>query len=117
MTEWWSSTNAAYVGAIGGSAIGLMGAAIGCMAAMWVPKGQHKSIVLGLLGALAAGGAALFVTGIVAVAVSQPYHVWYPMLLCGAILGLVCGINLPIVALRYRHAEMRRMDAGALRRS
>ena len=94
-----------------------MGAAIGCMAAIWVPKGKHKGVVLGLMGSLAAAGLLLVLIGVAALASSQPYHVWYPMLLCGAILGLVCGINLPIVAMRYRQAEMRRMDAEALRRS
>ncbi len=117
MTEWWSGTNAAYIGAIGGSAVGILGAVIGCMAAMWVPKGMHRGLVLGLMGSLAAGGVAMLLIGIAAVVASQPYHVWYPLVLCGAILGLVCGINLPIVAMRYRQAEARRMDAEALRRS
>ena len=115
--RWWSGTNAAYIGAFGGSAIGLMGAAIGCMAAMWVPKGRHKGVVLGLMGSLVALGAALALVGIAALVSSQPYHVWYPMLLCGAILTLVCGINFPIIAIRYRQAEMRRLDAESLRRS
>ena len=90
---------------------------IGCMAAMWVPRGKHKGLVLGLMSALAGLGALLVVAGIAAVVSSQPYHVWYPLVLCGAILGLVCGINLPIIAMRYRQAEMRRMDAESLRRS
>ena len=55
--------------------------------------------------------------GIIAVFSRQPYHVWYPMVLSGAILGTVCGINLPIVAMRYKQAEARRIDAEALRRS
>ena len=87
------------------------------MAAMWVPRGRNKGLVIGLLGSLAAGGLLLLVVGIVALAASQPYHVWYPLVLCGAILGLVCGINLPIVAMKYRQAEARRLDAEVLRRS
>ena len=35
----------------------------------------------------------------------------------GFIIEFVFGINLPIMAMRYRQAEARRLDAEALRRS
>jgi hypothetical protein len=47
----------------------------------------------------------------------QPYHVWYPLALAGFILTFVCGGLLPVLLLRYRQAEARRMQAQDLRRS
>jgi hypothetical protein len=45
----------------------------------------------------------------------QPYHVWYPLVLIGGILTLVMGPLLPVVRLRYRQAEQRKLDAAGLR--
>lgn len=117
MSEWWTGSQGAYVGAIGGSLIGVFGAIAGCTIGYCVPKGKCRSLAVGMLASMLALGLALLAAGIAAVVLKQPYHVWYPMVLGGSILSMVCGINLPIVVARYRQVEARRLDAEALRRS
>jgi len=73
--------------------------------------------VLGLAGLLVAIGLVCLTAGIVALVLRQPYHVWYPLLLGGFILSFCCGGLTPVLMLRYRQAEARRMQAQDLRRS
>jgi hypothetical protein len=47
----------------------------------------------------------------------QPYGIWYPMLLCGAIFTVVMGSLFPVVRHRYQEAEMRRITAESIRAS
>jgi hypothetical protein len=55
--------------------------------------------------------------GVAAVMLAQPYHVWFPALLIGAILTFVMGPLLPLAVRGYRQAEARRMEAEELRRT
>jgi uncharacterized membrane-anchored protein len=61
-------------------------------------------------------GITCLIAGLVAVFAHQPYHVFYPLLLIGAILTFVMGGLLPMVLIRYRQAEARKMDANLLRK-
>jgi hypothetical protein len=117
MTEWWTSSQGGWIGGLGGSGIGLLGALLGCLAGICAPRGKLKGLVLGLAGGLVALGLVCLVTGIAALILRQPYHVWYPLALAGFILTFVCGGLLPVLLLRYRQAEARRMQAQDLRRS
>lgn len=116
MDPWWTEQTAAWLGAGGGSALGVLGGAFGVTAGLLVPKGKGKPIVVGL-GALMIGvGLISLIAGIVALAAAQPYHVFYPLLLIGGIATLVMGINLPVILKRYRQAEARKVSAEELRR-
>jgi hypothetical protein len=51
------------------------------------------------------------VVGLVAVAIGQPFWVYYPLLLIGIIAPAVFGFNLPAIRRRYDEREMRKMAA------
>jgi MFS family permease len=117
VTEWWSQQTGVLIGAIGGGGLGslggLLGAAMGCLA----PRGKGKAIVIGAFGVFITLGVVSLAAGLAAMAQGQPYHVWFPALLIGAILTLVMGPLLPVALRAYRLADARRMEAEDLRRT
>ena len=104
---WWSERTAGVVGAIAGSVIGLIGAVFGVLAA----RARARRFVIGALLGMVAIGAVLLGVDVVAVVTGQPSHVWYPVLLAGAI-PFVLGLALwrPVRG-RYAEVELRRMRA------
>ena len=93
---------------------GVLGATFGIVAGLlgWLgSRGKSKRLVLsGFRLMMAAGGVAL-VLGVIALVQGSPYHVYYPLLLIGAIALLVPASSLPRLARRYQEAELRRMSA------
>jgi hypothetical protein len=53
--------------------------------------------------------------GVAAWVSGQPYGIWYPCLLMGVVLTVVVGGLLPVVYLRYRQADERRLKAEEFR--
>ena len=51
-----------------------------------------------------------------ALAVSQPYGVWYPLILPGALATMLMLLFTTIIRLRYLQAEHRRLEAEEFRR-
>ena len=103
-----------WVGSIGGSVVGLWGAAIGVAGGVLVPKGKGRPLVFGLLGIGAVVGAMCLGFGLVALAADQPYAVWYAPTLIGV---LLLGLSVPFVFVmrsRYREVELRKMHAAEL---
>ena len=117
MDPWWTDQAAGWIGGGLGGLIGLLGAGFGVAAGLLAPRGKGRPIVKALGVAMLALGGASLITGVVALFAAQPYHVYYPLLLIGFIGVLVAGINLPIVLVRYRQAEARRLGAEELRRT
>lgn len=113
--EPWVDPNAMiWVGSIGGSVVGLWGAALGCAGGYLVPRGKGKPFVFGMLFLGAAVGAAALAFGLAALVGGQPYAVWYGPLLIGV---LLVGLSVPFVFVmraRYREVELRRMRAQEL---
>ena len=105
--SWWSPKQAGLIGGIGGSVIGCFGALIGIL----VSKGKARNFVLAAMKISIALGILLTIAGLVAVALKQPYAVWYALLLPGAILTLVFSLNLPSIQRRYDELEIRRMTS------
>ncbi|MGE0488976.1 MAG: hypothetical protein AB7S38_07145 [Vulcanimicrobiota bacterium] len=105
---WWGGPTGGLVGAAVGSLLGLLGALVGWMA----QRRQDSAAVicraagtLGLLLALAGTGAA---------ALGQPYHVYYPLLLCGGLAAVIFGlqaVNLQRQRTRHELGRMAAMDA------
>lgn len=114
--EWWNMNSGTKLGAVGvgglGAFAGIFGAATGYLA----PRGLAKTAVLSIQGGLVGVGLVSLIAGIVAVSTGQPYHVFYPLLLGGAILTLVMGVMFPVIRGRYRQAEIRKMEAEEFRR-
>lgn len=116
MNEWWTSQDSALIGAIGGSAVGVLGGLFGTVVGLCAPKGIARGPVLGSQLALAAVGVLMLIAAVVALLGNQPYHVWFPLMLGGTLLGALMGGLYPVVRARYMQAEARRMDAESLRR-
>ncbi len=115
MTEWWTMQQGIYFGAYGGATVGatvgLLGAIIGISAARgklgrWAVTAIAVAASIGLVGAMA---------GVTALLLAQPYHVYYPLLMVGGIVALVCGCNVPSMLAMVRAAEQRRMAAREFR--
>ena len=103
-----------WVGSLGGSLVGLWGAAVGVAGGVLVPKGKGRPFVFGMLGLGVVVGALVLAFGVAAVSAQQPYAVWYPPLLIG---GLLLGLSVPFVFVmrsRYREVELRKMRAEEL---
>ncbi len=105
--NWWSTQQSALVGGIGGSLIGCFGALIGILAS----AGKARRFVLATTVILIVTGILLVIAGVVAVALKQPYAVWHPLLLGGAILAFVLSINFYSIKRRYDDLEIRRMTS------
>ncbi len=94
-------------GGIAGATFGVFGGLLGWLGG----RGKAKRVVLtGFRLMMAAGGVSLVLGGI-ALARGLPYHVYYPLLLIGAIALLVPASTLPRLAKRYQELELRRMSA------
>lgn len=104
---WWSDSAAGWVGGVGGSVIGLLGALVGVLAGL----GMARRLVATLLVCGVLLGAVLLVTGLVALAIGQPYAVYYPLLLGGGLCGVLGTVGFAVHRQRYAQAEMRRMQA------
>jgi hypothetical protein len=113
MQAWFDPITAGRFGGVIGAAVGMCGAVIGIMSGICVPKGWKKTVytVWAVILALCAG---LMVTGLAALAVGQPYHVWYVFILPGLGGFALFGGLLFVVRKRFRDIEMRQMQAKDL---
>ena len=104
---WWSNRQAGMLGGIIGSALGILGAVVG-----WLGSAvRAKGFVLGTLRAMGWFGIGALASGALALAVGQPYAVYYPLLLLGSI-SAALGFSLPrSLSRRYEDLELRRMQA------
>jgi hypothetical protein len=106
-SSWWSQKQVGLIGGIGGSVIGCFGALLGLLAS----KGKARSFVLATMKIFITLGILLTIAGFVAVVSSQPYAVWYALLLPGVMLTLVFSLTLPSIQRRYDELEIRRMTS------
>ena len=105
---WWTDRQGGIIGGIGGTVLGLMGALIGIL----VQTGRARSFVLGLMITLSALGVAILAGGITALALAQPYGVWFPLLLGGGLSAVLFGCLIPVARRRYAEVELRRMTSA-----
>ena len=98
------------LGGIAGGLLGCVGALIGVLAS----RGRAQRFVTLAIGALVIAGTVAFVAGVVALGQSQPYAVYYPLLLLGFLATAVpLGLR-PSIRRRYEEIELRRMRAHDL---
>jgi hypothetical protein len=105
--SWWSDREAGWAGAIGGSALGLLGALVGGFCSL----GRGRFLVLGLMATVSVAGVIALGIGVFAWVRGQPYAVYYPLLLGGGVAVLVFGGLIPTARRRYAERELRRMAA------
>ncbi len=104
------------VGTLLGVGVGLLGGAYGAVVGICVPRGKAKGLVYGLHWFSLLLGLAVLTAGVTALIGGQPHRVWYPLLFSGAIVtGLIIGFT-PMIKLRYRQAEHRKLNAEEFRR-
>jgi hypothetical protein len=106
-SQWWSEQQAGLLGGLMGCLLGTLGAVVGYLAS----RGKAKQVTFGLfVFALVLGGISL-TAGLVAVALHQPWHVYYLLLLGGIIDVAVFGGNFWSLLQRHRADELRRITA------
>jgi hypothetical protein len=105
--SWWSNRAGGMVGGIGGAVAGFTGALIGIVAGL----GIGRRLVLALMVVASVAGVFVLGGGIVALLAGQPYAVWYPLTLLGAISAAVFGGLIPVVRQRYTQRELQRISA------
>ncbi len=104
---WFSEQQAGFYGGGFGAVMGGFGALIGTLVSM----GRARGFVTGLINALILLGACLLLAGVWAMFGKQPYHVFYPLLLIGALCSCLMGWFRVTVRKRYEQWELRRMQA------
>jgi hypothetical protein len=103
------------VGAIGGSLVGGLGGLWGTAVGILAPRGIGRAWLIGAGWVFVALGVVALSFGLVALVDGQPYGIWYPGLLLGIILTTVVGSLMPVVYIRYRQADERRLQAEEFR--
>jgi len=99
-------------GGLGGTLIGVLGGLTGALA----PQGKGRAVIVPIWVIVSILGVASLAVGIVAVASGQPYGIWYPLVLAGALVAILCPTLLCRVVLpRYREAEERKLAAREIR--
>lgn len=116
MIEWWTPIQGAYVGAFGGAGLGVLLGTFGAIAGVHAARGKLGQWAVSVMVACAAAGFVTFVAGTIALVVGQPYHVYYPLMLIGGIVSLVCGCNIPAIRNAVRNCQQRKLAAAELRR-
>ncbi len=106
-SAWWSDRTGGLVGGIAGSLIGITGALVGLL----VARGRGRRAVLATMVALAIAGGGLLVAGLVALMLSQPYAVYFPLILGGIILVAVFGPGSRRARRAYADVELRKIRA------
>lgn len=105
--QWWGERMGGLIGGSLGALMGCLGAATGVLAS----RGKARGFVMGALKTMFAFGLVCAAAGLAALVDSQPYAVFYPLLL----LGVLCSV-LPVglrrtAGKRYEQLELRRMAA------
>lgn len=105
--QWFSARSAGLIGGIGGGLLGLWGALIGVLSS----RGKARGFVLGSANTLLIVGIACIIAGVIALASTQPYAVYYPLLLIGIIVVAVISKLRGALSAQYEQLELKRMQS------
>lgn len=103
---------AGWFGGIAGAIVGCVGGLIGVLTSL----GRARRLVIAAAGTLVVFGTIAFVAGVAALTRSQPYAVYYPLLLIGFLSAIVPLGLMPAIRKRYEEIELRTMRAHDLLR-
>ncbi len=116
VTPWF--TNPGAVGGLIGAAAGVFGGGIySPLVGVCAGRGKAKALVFGYHFLMLLAGIVLLAAGILAIFEGQPYGVWNSLLLPGGLLAVLMACLTPVLRLRYRQAEQRRLEAEEFRRA
>jgi hypothetical protein len=104
---WWTDRAGGLIGGITGGVIGLMGATIGTLAGI----GIARKLCLFLLGVMFLFGVVSLAGGLAALVFSQPYAVYYPLLLLGFLCTVLPAASFFSIKRQYQQKELRKMQA------
>jgi len=105
--QWWDSRTAGLLGGIAGGILGCLGALIGVLSGM----GKARGFVMLLVNLIVYVGLVILAAGVVALVRSQPYAVYYPLLLIGGLAVVIMRPTRNTLRRRYEQLELRKMDA------
>jgi hypothetical protein len=103
----WSGRTAGVVGGVAGLFIGSLAALIEWLAV----RGKAQRFVVNAVRVLIGVDVAFSLGGIAAVALRQPYALWYALLLLGVLVLAIFPFRLRRYQDRYREFELRRMTS------
>lgn len=98
---------AGVLGGVAGVLVGGVGALIGVFTSL----GRARRFVVAAATTLVVVGTLMFAAGVVALTRSQPYAVYYPLLLVGFLSAVVPLGLMPAIRRRYEEVELRAMRA------
>jgi hypothetical protein len=104
---WWPNQTGGWIGGGLGTAIGLMMAA----AAILLRKSALRKPIKAILFLVVMIGTVCLVAGIAAVIKSQPYAVYYPLLLAGVLAAVMVLVGYVKLRREVREVEMRKIQA------
>jgi ABC-type Fe3+ transport system permease subunit len=103
--DWWGTRTSVVIGGLGGAAFGVLASRFAWLA----DRGRARSTVLAGVTTMIVVAAACLATGLVAVALRQPYSVYYPLLLLGVLGVLIMPARLRAMRQRYTDLELQRI--------
>jgi len=113
MEAWFDPQTAGKIGALIGCTLGSTGALMGCCCGLCVRKGWKK-FALTIFTIVIAICVLLIITGIIAAANKQPYHVWYSFFFPGFLGTVIFSSLFPVIRKRFTEHEMMKMQAEDL---
>ena len=108
---WWGGRMAGLIGGGLGTLIGCLGGLVGLLAG----RGKARRFVLAAMSGLIVLGVVVTGVGIAAVAMGQPYAVYYPLLLAGGLSAILPAAMFPTIRKRYAERELRKIQAADAR--
>ena len=111
---WFEPHVSGLIGGIIGGSIGVLGGIWGTMAGLFSRKGKYKKLVLSLAIVLIILGVISLCTGIIALIIRQPYHVWYPFAHSGFLLTVILLPNYFNIKKTYTRSELNKMSTDDL---
>jgi hypothetical protein len=112
MSEPWFDPNhwAWLPGTLLGCSVGFWGSLVGVL----VPLGKGRTLVFGVGLLLAGLATASLIAGLMALALGQPFGVWFFLVVPGLPIAIILLVALAFLPRLYQIAEAQRMRAGHL---
>lgn len=114
--EWWTVSQAGWVGGVVGILGALFGAVLGGLGFL-VQRNKGKAFMLGGYALMALIGILSLIAATVASVTRQPWHVLQPLLIAGFLFGFLGLMLCTVTRKQYRLAEERKLDAAQIRGS